>query len=178
MGPRRKYVYQDGILRDAIFGEVIRQWNVRGCFPDPGQYRIVLETDEGQITLAEDEEAFWIEQHGERQAISTGLVVLPDFAGHRRAPLLRALHAELLVNLLPWGPMPNLWVYTRPWYRDAAMMALCFERTGNVNLLRPWIGGLLARTITIIKASPKPTTSGRLFISRAWRVRTDIASSR
>lgn len=142
MGPRKKYVYQDGILRDAVFGEVIRQWRVRGCFPDPGQYRIVLDTDEGQVTLAEDAEAFWIEQHGERHALSRGGVVLPDFADHRRAPLLRALHAELLVNILPWGPMPNLWVYTRPWYRDAAMMALCFERTGNVNLLRPWIGGL------------------------------------
>ena len=33
--------------------------------------------------------------------------------------------------------VPNLWIYPRPWYRDAAMMALCFEETGNVDLLRP-----------------------------------------
>ncbi len=142
MGPRKKYVYQDGVLKDALFGNVVRHWNVQRYLFDPGTYRVRLETSEGEVILAEDEEAFWIEENGERQEICAGRVRLPDFAGCHRAPLLRALHAELLVNILPWGPVPNLWVYSRPWYRDAAMMALCFERTGNVGLLQPWIEGL------------------------------------
>ena len=52
------------------------------------------------------------------------------------------MHAELLVNVMPWGPVPNLWVYPRPWYRDAAMMWLCFQRTGNETVMEPWIAGL------------------------------------
>lgn len=139
MGGRRKFVYTNGVLTDALFGDVVQSWKVRSERIDRANYRIHLETDDGAVTLLEDEEAFWIEQQGDRRAISKGRVHLPDFAGHARAPMLRALHAELLANVMPWGPVPNLWIYPRPWYRDAAMMALCFERTGNVDLLRPWI---------------------------------------
>ena len=139
MGHRRKFVYQDGVLRDALFPEVVQRWQVRNERIEPGNYRVLLETTEGPVTLVEDEEAFWIEQGQERSALSESPVRLPAFAGHPRAPLLRALHAEMLANVLPWGPVPNLWIYPRPWYRDAAMMALCFEKTGNVELLCPWI---------------------------------------
>ncbi len=127
---------------DALYGETVQRWPVRREKFEPENYRVVLETDDGPVTLFEDEEAFWLEQKQDRLALSRSPVLLPDFARHPRADLLRALHAELLVNILPWGPVPNLWVYSRPWYRDAAMMALCFERTGNVDLLRPWIVSL------------------------------------
>ena len=139
MGGRRKFVYRGGALTDALFGDVVQSWKVRNEIIDRGNYRVLLETDQGPVTLFEDEEAFWIEQGHDRRAVSSSKVHLPDFAGNPHAALLRALHAELLVNIMPWGPVPNLWVYPRPWYRDAAMMALCFERTGNADLLRPWI---------------------------------------
>jgi len=48
----------------------------------------------------------------------------------------------LLVNVTPAGPVPNFFVYPRPWYRDGAMMAMAFERTGNLAVLRDWILGL------------------------------------
>ncbi len=84
----------------------------------------------------------WIEEHGDRRAITKSPVRLPDFAPHPQAALLRVLHGELLVNVMPWGPVPNLWVYPRPWYRDAAMMAIALAGTGNIGLLEPWIAGL------------------------------------
>ena len=59
-----------------------------------------------------------------------------------QAHWLRALHAELLTNLMPFGPVPDLWAYPRPWYRDAAMMLMCLERTGNLCLVEPWVMGL------------------------------------
>jgi hypothetical protein len=142
MGSRRKFVYQKGVLSDALFGDVVHRWQVRSEKIEPGDYRVVLETDDGPVTLVEDEQAFWIEQKNERVALSSGRVHLPDFKDHPRAPLLRKLHAELLANCLPWGPVPNLWIYPRPWYRDGAMMALAFERTGNLDAIRPWIEGL------------------------------------
>ncbi len=30
------------------------------------------------------------------------------------------LHQELLVNITPAGPVPNFFVYQKPWYRDGA----------------------------------------------------------
>jgi hypothetical protein len=53
--------------------------------------------------------------------------------------VMRVLHQELLVNVTPTGPVPNFLVYPRPWYRDGAMMALAFRRTGNLDLIRDWI---------------------------------------
>jgi hypothetical protein len=140
MGPgRRKLLYQaGGLLRDALNGEVIRRWEAHEEKIVSGEYRVEL----GEARIVEDEEGVWIEERGDRVALTRSPVKLPRFDGHPRAALLRALHAELLVNVMPWGPVPNLWVYPRPWYRDAAMMLLCFQRTGNHTLLEPWVNGL------------------------------------
>lgn len=163
MGHRRKFIYRNGTLTDALFGDVVQRWQVRNEKIDPAYYRVLLETDHGPVTLVEGEEAFWIEQAGDRRALTSGRVRLPDFTAHPCAGLLRALHAELLANILPWGPVPNLWVYPRPWYRDAAMMALCFEKTGNVDLLRPWIESLKQPFDYNNKGNTEPDNLGQIL---------------
>ncbi len=107
----------------------------------PSEYRVELETDGGLVIISEDEEGVWLEQGEERKTLTRHPVHLPEFDGPHAA-LLRALHAEMLVNVMPWGPVPNLWVYPRPWYRDAAMVALCLEKTGNIDQIAPWIDNL------------------------------------
>jgi hypothetical protein len=82
-----------------------------------------------------------------RRVLSRGHVNLPTFAGHRYAQVLRVLHQEMLVNirvpaLRAGAPLPNLIVYDKPWYRDAAMVCMCLEKTGNLHLVRDWILGL------------------------------------
>ncbi|MFC1462810.1 hypothetical protein ACFLQU_04310, partial [Verrucomicrobiota bacterium] len=111
---------------------------------DPAEYRVVMHLKEGNEALVfEDEEGVWVEEGGDRRCLTKGEgVKLPRFDGNPHAPWLRALHAELLVNLMPFGPVPNLWVYPRSWYRDAAMMLMCLERTGNLSLVEPWVMGL------------------------------------
>jgi hypothetical protein len=52
------------------------------------------------------------------------------------------LHHEVLVNVTDAGPLPNFYVYKKPWYRDGAMMALCLRATGNLDVIRDWIMGL------------------------------------
>jgi hypothetical protein len=53
--------------------------------------------------------------------------------------VLRVLHQEILVNILDGLPLPNFFVYPKPWYRDAAMMAMVLRHTGNLPLIREWI---------------------------------------
>lgn len=142
MGLRRKLLYQAGRLRDALSGEVLHTWNVRNEEFRPATYRVDLETSEGPVSIREDEEAVWLHRRGGDEALTRAPVKLPDFEPHPHAALLRVLHAELLINTMPWGPVPNLWVYPRPWYRDAAMMALAFEHTSNVAVIEDWIEGL------------------------------------
>lgn len=142
MGHRRKLVYQAGVLRDAHQGEPVAGWQVDSAAFEPDEYRVTLRTNHGEVVIDEDEEGVWVCERGDRRCLSRCPVRLPRFDGHPHAALLRALHAELLVNVMPWGPVPNLWVYPRPWYRDAAMMAMGMAMTENIGLLEPWIAGL------------------------------------
>lgn len=145
MGERRKLIYvPGGCLYDAVTLERIRIWKPQAENMDPSEYSVTIVTDKGcQVRVLEDEQAVWIEEDGHREPITRGRPVrLPRFEGYRHAGLLRALHAEILVNLMPFGPVPNLWVYPRPWYRDAAMMLICLKHTGNLDLVEPWVMGL------------------------------------
>ena len=133
MGARTKLLYRDGTLFDAKSGRELHQWKVRREIIVPPDYTVALEMEEGAaIFLREDSEAVWLEQGGQRTALegTKSAVRLPDFAGKKFPQVLRVLHQELLVNIVEAGPVPNFFVYDKPWYRDGAMVALVQSRRG------------------------------------------------
>lgn len=143
MGGRRKFVYRAGTLSDAVTGEILFTWDVLTEQMEPAEYRVRLSTQDGQtVTLSEDEQGVWLDKGGERRGLSTAPVFLPRFDGHPQADVLRALYQEVLVNIMPAGPLPNFFVYHTPWYRDAATMLLCLQQTGNLSLVQPWLASL------------------------------------
>ena len=145
MGARAKLVYRDGVLTDARSGRELQRWKVRKEVIVPPDYAVWLETTDGdRIVLREDAEAVWLDAAGRHTALdgTRSTVRLPDFAGMKFPRVLRVLHQELLINITAAGPVPNFFVYTKPWYRDGAMVALALKETGNLPLLRDWILGL------------------------------------
>lgn len=145
MGPRLKLVYHAGRLTDAQSGKAIREWEVLDQQIVPSEYTVAIKTKGGRIVVVfEDEEGLWIEEQGQRELLAAGRVSLPTFAERRYGPVLRVLHQELLVNVIDGRPVPNFFVYARPWYRDGAMMAMALAKTQNVHLVRDWINGLEA----------------------------------
>ncbi|NWG75479.1 MAG: hypothetical protein HXY24_12860 [Rubrivivax sp.] len=145
MGARAKHWYQGGQLREAPSGRVARQWAVREAIIVPPEYRVVLALQEGgAVEICEDEEGVWLTENGRRSRLagSEARVNLPKFTGHRFPGVLRVLHQELLVNVIYGQPVPNLFVYPKPWLRDGAMMGMAFEATGNLHVIRDWILGL------------------------------------
>ncbi len=145
MGARTKLLYRDGILFDAKSGRELHRWKVRKEIIVPPDYSVSLETEDGAaITLREDSEAVWLKQGGQRTVLegTKSPVKLPDFADKQFPRVLRVLHQELLVNIVEAGPVPNFFVYEKPWYRDGAMVALALKETDNLDLLKPWILGL------------------------------------
>ena len=144
-GPRRrKLVYARGRLLDAATLEpALDLGRVRDAEIDPVRRTVRLDSAGGPELLLEDETGVHAFRGGERTTLSSGDPVrLPAFDGHPHAALLRRMHADLLLCCTPFGPVPNPWVYPRPWYRDAAMLALALRETGNLPLLRGWIAGL------------------------------------
>ncbi len=145
-GPRRKLIYRAGLLLDTVSGELIERWDVRGAADiDPAEYRVSFDSaGKGRVTVAEDQGGVWIETGGDRRLVpgTAAPVGLPRFDTHPHGGLLRALHGDILVNLTPAGPVPNFVIYQRPWYRDAALMLMVLEQTGNLGLAEEWVAGL------------------------------------
>lgn len=149
IGDRRKLLYRDGVLREAFTGEVVQRWEVRSARTVAREYRLRLDTPAGTVHLWEDEKAVWLEDADGRCPLTRRprrapdqRVNLPRFEGHPNAAVLRGLHHEMLVNVVRGAPVPNLFAYDRPWYRDAAMVCMCLERTRNLHLVRDWVLGL------------------------------------
>jgi hypothetical protein len=143
MGDRRKLVYRQGVLLDARTGREVHRWKIGQELIVPPAYTVALKTNQGdRVWLVEDEEGVWLEESGNRTALTRGHVSLPSFTGHRHAPVLRVLHQELLINVIDGKPVPNFMVYNKPWYRDGAMMAKVLKQTGNLDLIKGWVLGL------------------------------------
>jgi len=140
MGNRNKFLYRDGILFNALTGEAVRQWEVVKETILPGEYTVRLNTSDGkEIIITEDQIAVRIHEGAKRLSLTEGAVNLPKFEGHPQAGLLRILLHEILINIVDTKPVPNFMVYSKPWYRDAAMVAMCLQKTGNLHLIKPWI---------------------------------------
>jgi hypothetical protein len=145
MGRRTKLLYKEGSLIDVASRRTLRSWPVRKATIVPPAYSVFLTITAGAaVRIVEDEHAVWIEEQGRRQAIAGTRhgVRLPNFQGHRYAGILRVLHQELLWNIIGGKPVPNLFVYPKPWYRDGAMTAMCLKATGNLETIRDWVLGL------------------------------------
>ncbi|MCS7239610.1 MAG: hypothetical protein NZ899_15295, partial [Thermoguttaceae bacterium] len=143
MGLREKYLYRDGLIIRIHDREVIHKWDKKSHEILPAEYTVRITTTDGrQVHIREDERAVWVETHGSDPASLPGTEVpvrLPRFEGHPHATTLRILHHEVLINVTRHGPVPNLFVYPKPWYRDAALMALVLKETKNVDHIRDWI---------------------------------------
>ena len=145
MGLRSKFLYKAGALMDAQSGKVIRKWDVRGDVILPADYSVIMRTMNGvEVRIFETEDGVFVEstvesRERERLPGTSARVQLPDFSLYKYPGVMRVLHQELLVNVTTNGPVPNFFVYSKPWYRDGAMMALAFKETGNLDVIRDWI---------------------------------------
>lgn len=164
MGPRTKLLYRRGELLDLLTGTLVRSWNVAESEIQPADYRVFLRTEEETtVTLWEDESGVWLDDGKRREAFDMTPLRLPRFEGHPRSALMRRLLHELLINVVHGKPLPNLFVYPKPWYRDATMMALCFERTGHLDLIRDWILNLREPFDRNNAGTPEPDNLGQVL---------------
>ena len=150
MGRRQKLVYRSGELVDAINGTIIQKWTVISAVINPPNFEVVLIVEDGyEVRVYENETAVWIHildhEINTAKAIAGTMVpiVLPSFKGRSYPAVRRVLLQETLVNIKPNGaPVPNLFAYATPWYRDGAMVALVLNATGNSDIIRDWVVSL------------------------------------
>jgi hypothetical protein len=101
---------------------------------------VALETAAGGLLeIYEDDNGVWLRDGSWHECLAPGALALPDFDGHRHAAALRALHHEILVNIVDGRPLPNLLTHAKPSHRVAAVAAMVLARTGHLALVRDWI---------------------------------------
>jgi len=143
MGARRKMLHRAGRLTDLFTAELVAEWSAHEERVLPAKYAVrFLTRHDGVVSIVEDEDGVWIDEEGDRRFVTSGRVLLPRFGDGPEAPVLRALHQEVLINVVAGRPLPNLLVYGKPWYRDAATMLMCLAETGNLHLVEEWVAGL------------------------------------
>ncbi|TVR52427.1 MAG: hypothetical protein EA425_05020 [Puniceicoccaceae bacterium] len=143
-GRRRSWIYRAGALWPLADQGHGFQWETVRESIDGGAARVELETRAGaQVVIHEDENGLWLDEGGAVRCLDDRPGGRwPGFEGHPHAGRLRQLHHEILVNLPCGAPLPNRLVYSKPWYRDSAMVAMVLEKTGNLGLIEDWVAGL------------------------------------
>lgn len=140
MGNRKKMLYKNGCLIDAVSGDTLYHWQVKNELIVPSEYYVYLKTiDNKEIHLFENEKGVYIKAGKKLITLSSTPIHLPNFKGYVYAPVLKVLHHEILINIINGKPVPNFFVYQKPWYRDATLMAMVLRQTGNLHLVKDWI---------------------------------------
>ncbi|MBO5110993.1 MAG: hypothetical protein J6D21_09790 [Clostridia bacterium] len=144
MGQREKYFYKNRTLYHQDGRVALDLTDSVDMRIEPEDYTVtVTMTDGSKVILVEDEEGFWCERNGQRYCFTASPIKLPTFEGHPYRVHLRILLHEVLYNITPDGrPLPNIFVYDKPWYRDSALIAMVLAATDNLHLIRDFVLGM------------------------------------
>lgn len=146
MGNREKFIYKEGgSLIKFDTNEIVCTWDVKREKFLFDRYMVVIWTnDDKTFLISENSYGAYIHDitNGEKKLVRTlctgEYINLPDFEDYEYPEQLRILHQEILVSFLGDKPVPNIYTYKKPWYRDSAMMALVLEKTKNLHLIKKW----------------------------------------
>ena len=69
-------------------------------------------------------------------------VNLYDFSNQKYQNIKKELYGELLFNIKNEVIYPNIIVYEKPWYRDAALTCMVLKQTNNTDLIDEWVNNI------------------------------------
>jgi hypothetical protein len=79
MGDRRKLLYMDGVLCDALTHEVIRKWNTASEDIRASEYMVTLKTKQGiKVTIKENKKGVWLNEGKKRICLTQSNLTLPQ----------------------------------------------------------------------------------------------------
>lgn len=139
---RRKLIYKSGIIMDITSGEILYEFDEEETLLVPNKYMVITKTkDNKYIKIYEDEEGVHYSVN-DKDTIIEGTDIkldLYDFSNQEYGNLKNVLYGEILFNIKDSKIYPNIVVYDKPWYRDAAITSMVLRQTDNTNLVIDWI---------------------------------------
>lgn len=141
MGNERKILYRKGALYDYFTNDVLYRFqNFVSDSIMPDRYSVLIRRGDGIDTISENERGIFINNkplYKRKEAIH-----LPTFDSYEYGKVMRVLLQEILFCIKGHVPFPSLATYRKPFYRDAAYAGMVLKKTGNLDLIKPWVESL------------------------------------
>ena len=144
-GNRRKLLYKQGVLMDIFSEKVLYRFKEEESVIIPNLYTVIIKTEDNKyIKIYEDENGVHYKV-GNKDSIISGTnkkIKLYDFDNQEYHNIKKVLYGEILFNIKDSKIYPNIIVYNKPWYRDAAITSMVLRQTDNVDLISEWINSI------------------------------------
>lgn len=145
MANRRKLLFIENKIMDIESKEILYEFNVDEVLVIPNKYLVILKTvNNNFIRIYEDCNGVHLEKNGKDKIISgtDKYINLYSFDNYKYKNMLKTTYGELLFNIKDSVIYPNIIVYNKPWYRDAALTSMVLERTNNTDLIKEWVSNI------------------------------------
>ena len=143
MANRKKLIYQNNQLIDLESKKVLKDFNVKEQLIIPNIYTVIIETNDGKyIKIFEDNEGIHYVENKKEEMLDDKKVNLYDFSNQKYQNIKKELYGELLFNIKNEVIYPNIIVYEKPWYRDAALTCMVLKQTNNTDLIDEWVNNI------------------------------------
>ena len=145
MGNRKKLVFLENGLLDLDSNNYLYQFDVKDYKIIPNIYTVIIETFNGEyIKIYEDNLGVHYNTNDIDIIIegTDSYIDLYDFNNQEYSNIKKVLYSEILFNIKDSVIYPNILVYNKPWYRDAALASMVLKQTNNTNLISPWVSNI------------------------------------
>ncbi len=145
MGNRKKLVYKENALIDIESSKELYTFKEKEHLIVPNRYMVLIETiDNDYIKIYEDSEGVHYSINDKDTIIegTNNHIDLYNFDNQKYQNIKKVLYSEILFNIKDSKIYPNIMVYDKPWYRDAAIVSMVLKNTNNTNLITDWVNSI------------------------------------
>ena len=142
LGNRRKLLFKDNKLIDLDTKYNIYSFDSTSTLVIPNLYTILIKTSDNKyIKIKEDNNGVHYITDDKDEIIkgTDTYIELYNFDNQKYQNIKKVLYNEILFNIKDSKIYPNILVYNKPWYRDAALAAMVLKQTNNIDLISDWV---------------------------------------
>ena len=142
LGNRRKLLYKDNKLIDLETKYNVYSFDLNTSLVIPNLYTVLILTNDGEyIKIKEDNNGVHYITKDKDTIIkgTDNYIELFEFSNQKYQNIKKVLYNEILFNIKDSIIYPNILVYDKPWYRDAALASMVLKETNNTDLISSWV---------------------------------------
>ena len=143
MANRKKFIYRNNRLIEIDSKKVIKEFEEKDHYIIPNIHTVIIETTDGKfIKIMEDEEGIHYIVNGKDELLDNTKIELYSFENQKYQNIKKVLYGDLLFNIKDGVIYPNIIVYNKTWYRDAALTCMVLKQTNDTNLISDWVNNI------------------------------------